>query len=140
MPEQLDDRSPGPLFEQRREGPFARSKIKPTSLEALIAGLIWQHRGRGRPIAIARIRELTSCGERTIKGLVEELIVTHKMRIGARRGESPGYFIIEDIEDQEAAVGPYKAQILAMLRRLRVLESPESLREFLGQLAIEMEA
>ncbi len=121
------------------EGPFARSKMVPMPLETLIAGLIWKHRGRGNPISIARVREVTGWSERAIKGMVEQLIVSHRMRIGARRGEPSGYFIIEDIEDQETAVGPYKAQILAMLRRLRVLESPEGVREFLGQLAIEME-
>jgi hypothetical protein len=121
------------------DGPFAGSKLRPTKPEILLAGLIWQHRGRERPLSIARLRELTGVNERAIKGIVEQLIVAHKMRIGGRREEPAGYFMIEDSEDQAAAVGPYKAQILAMLRRLRVLESREALREFLGQLRLEAE-
>ena len=129
----------GPLFDQPVDGPFARSKFRPTGHETLIASLIWQHRGRARPISITRLQELTGLSERTIKGVVEELVVSHRMRIGARREDPSGYFIIEDAADLEAAVKPYKAQVIAMLRRLRALESAEAVREFLGQLALELE-
>ena len=120
-------------------GPFAGSRLRPTKLEILIAGLIWQHKGRAQPVSIAHLKELTGINERAIKGIVEQLIVSHKMRIGGRREEPAGYYIIEDLGDQQTAVGPYKAQILSMLRRLRVLESREMLREFLGQMSIEVE-
>jgi hypothetical protein len=127
----------GPLFES--DTPFSRSTVQPAPDEALVAALIWQHRGRANPISIARLRQLTGFSERQIKGLVEQLVVTHKMRIGGRREEPAGYFIIETAEDQAAAVGPYKSQILAMWKRLRVLEQPHALRELLGQLRLEDE-
>ena len=134
------EQSLGPLFEQPKpEDPFDRSEFRPTSLEAQIGRLIWQHKGRDHPISIARIRELTTMSDRAIKDVVESLIVTHKMRIGARRDAPAGYFVIETIEDQQTAVKPYRSQILAMLRRLRVLESPEEIRKFLGQMALELE-
>lgn len=129
-----DTQALGPLFDA---GPFGQSKIQPTAMEALVAGMIWKHKGRNNPISIARISELTKLSDRTIKGVVERLIVTHKIRIGARRDEPAGYFVIEGIEDLDAAVGPYKAQMLSMLHRLRVLAPPEVVREFLGQLKIE---
>ena len=46
--------------------------------------------------------------------------------------------MIQDADDQATAVGPYKSQILAMFKRLRVLEAPHRLREFLGQLKLEV--
>jgi hypothetical protein len=125
------------LQSDTRDGPFSRSPFLPTQLEILIGGLIWRHRGRQDPISIAEIQRLTDCSPRTIKGIVEALVVSHRMRIGAARGERPGYYIIVDIEDQAAAVKSYRSQIISMLNRLRVLDSPESIREFLGQLELE---
>lgn len=127
------------LFEEkgRREGPFSASQLPPTKEEVLVASLIWQRRGRGNPISIARLRQLTGLSERQIKGIVEQLVVAHGMRIGARREEPAGYFMIETAEDLAAAVKPYRNQILAMWRRLRVLEQPQRLRELLGQLRLE---
>ncbi len=117
--------------------PFSRSTARPEPDEVLLASLIWRHRGKDNPISIARLRELTGYTERQIKDLVEQLVVTHGMRIGGRRGEPGGYFVIETAEDQAAAVRPYKLQILAMWKRLRKLEEPHSLRELLGQLKLE---
>jgi hypothetical protein len=129
----------GPLFEQPEEGPFGRSKLPPTALERDIAERIWRHRGRANAISIARLTQETGLSDRTIKQQVETLVDTHRMRIGGYREDPAGYAIIETAEDLAAAVGPYKAQALAMLRRLRVLESPEGWREFLGQLRLEVE-
>ncbi len=121
----------------RREGPFSASQLPPTKEEVLVASLIWQRRGRGNPISIARLRQLTGFSERQIKGIVEQLVVAHRMRIGARREDPAGYFMIETAEDLEAAVKPYRNQILAMWRRLRVLEQTHKLMELLGQLRLE---
>ncbi|GIU80160.1 MAG: hypothetical protein KatS3mg005_3398 [Bryobacteraceae bacterium] len=123
--------------EGRREGPFSASRLPPTKEEILVASLIWQRRGQGNPISIARLRQLTGFSERQIKGIVEQLVVAHRMRIGARREEPAGYFMIETAEDLEAAVKPYRNQILAMWRRLRVLEQTHKLMELLGQLRLE---
>lgn len=127
------------LFDEkgRREGPFSASQLPATKEEVLVASLIWQRRGRGNPISIARLRQLTGFSERQIKGIVEQLVVAHRMRIGARREDPAGYFMIETAEDLEAAVKPYRNQILAMWRRLRVLEQPNKLMELLGQLRLE---
>ena len=129
----------GPLFEQPAEGPFCRSKLKPTTLEARIAELIWKHQGRANPIEIAAISEVAGVGERTVKSIVESLVVSHKMQIGARREDPAGYFILCDAEDVAAGSGPYKAQMVAMAHRLRVLLPAREMREFLGQLRLEVE-
>lgn len=127
----------GPLFAEPVDGPFAQSQIQPSAEEVMVASLIWRQRGRSKPISIARVRELTNYSERQIKGIVEQLIVTHRMRIGGRREEPAGYYMIETAEDLATAVGPYRAQIIAMWRRLRVLLQPQALRELLGQLKLE---
>lgn len=125
----------GPLFEA---SPALFLQSKPTPAETLVAGLIWKHRGRNNSIALARIQELTGFSVRHIKDIVEQLVVTHKLQIGGRRDDPVGYFMIQDADDQATAVGPYKSQILAMFKRLRVLEAPHRLREFLGQLKLEV--
>ncbi len=124
-----------PLF--RAPGPFDRSKVPPEPVEALVAGLIWEHAGRANPISIAEIRHRTGLSERKVKDVVEQLRVTHRVPIGARREEPAGYFRIVDAEDREAAVGPYRSQILQMFRVLRVLDEPGRVRELLGQLRLE---
>jgi hypothetical protein len=127
-----------PLFEQQRPaGPFAESKIPPSPEEIMVASFIWKHRGRSNPISIAQLRDKTGYTERQIKGIVEQLVTTHKLRIGANREEPVGYFVVESAEDLAAAVRPYRNQIIAMWRRLRVLESRSGLRELLGQLTLE---
>jgi hypothetical protein len=130
-----------PLFRAAREdeGPFGRSTAKPTPEERMIASLIWGYKGRARPISIAKLRELTGYTERQVKGIVEQLVVTHRMRIGARREEPAGYFIIQDQADLDTAVGPYKSQIFSMVRRLRILDSPAARSELLGQIRLELE-
>jgi hypothetical protein len=124
----------GPLFDA---GPFDGSPNTPTPDEVLVGGLIWRHTGRANPISIAHIHTLTGYSERQIKGIVEQLVVTHRLRIGAKREEPAGYFMIQDGADQAAAVGPYRSQILSMWKRLRVLESQQGLRELQGQLKLE---
>lgn len=128
-------RPAAPLFDG--PGPFAASRIEPTAAERLVGGMVWGHRGRSNPISIAMLSRATGRNDREIKGIVEQLVVTHRMMIGASRGELNGYFVVVDAEDLEAAVRPYRDQILAMWRRLRVLMEPHGLRELHGQLVIE---
>ncbi len=123
---------------ERIEGPFSRSTVHPERAEMLVGSVIWRHQGRGNPISIARLIEtFPEFTVRKVKETVEQLVVTHRCRIGARRGDPEGYFWVVDAEDQAAAVKPYRAQIIAMLRRLRVLDSPEDYREFVGQLQLD---
>lgn len=124
-----------PLFD---EGPFSHSPIDPEPVEKVVAGLIWQ-RDRVRPIAIREITAATGMSERAVKETVEQLRTAHRCAIGAARQEPFGYFWIRSAEDREIAVRPYREQIFTMLRTLRVLDSPAALREFLGQLRLEVE-
>jgi len=118
-------------------GPFADSKVTPEKKEALVAGMIWQHQGRANPIAISLLSKATGWSAREIKSIVEQLVVTHRMKIGASRNqETGGYFVVVDAEDVEVAARPYRNQVFAMMRRLRVLLSEHKMREFHGQLTI----
>jgi len=93
-------------------------------------------RSAGNPVSIAQIQAQTGHSERTVKGIVEQLVVEYRIKIGARRETPSGYFMITSAADLAAAVGPYKAQILAMWKRLRVLEERHALLELLGQLQL----
>lgn len=135
------------MFAAAEGGPFERSKLAPTALETLVAELIYARQGRAHPIPIAEIIEwfeehAATVGterltERRVKDVVEQLRAAHRCPIGARRGQPEGYFWIVDAADREAAVEPYRRQILAMWRTLRVLDSTASLRELHGQLRLE---
>jgi hypothetical protein len=123
-------------------GAFDRSTTRPDRMEILIAALIWFRRGRQNPISIAEIIRLAGVDgltDRTVKAVVAQLIDTHRCRIGARRDDPCGYFWILDAEDQAAAVRPLRAEMRALARRLRVLDSYEDYRAFVGQLALEDE-
>lgn len=121
---------------------FDRSTVRPDRMEILIAGLIWLRRGRANPISIAEIIQVSGVAgltDRTVKGTVAQLIEIHRCRIGARRDQPCGYFWVVGAEDQAAAVGPLQAEMRAFARRLRVLDSPEDYRTFMGQLVLEDE-
>ncbi len=134
--------SPGPLFAEPGDGPFARSRIRPEPLEGLIAGVIWRHRGRMNPISIAEIIRTcaTRLDERTVKRVVEQLRLAHRCRIGARREEPHGYYRIVDRADLEAAIRPYLHQIRAMARVIRALCTEAEWAEYSGQARLEFDA
>jgi len=120
--------------------PFVKSKVQPSALELTIGRMIWGHAGRAHPISIAEIiREVPQpkLSVRTVKNVVEQLRVMHRVPIGASREEPFGYFRIVDAEDRAVAVRPYRRQILTMWRTLRTLDSPERCQELLGQLTLE---
>jgi hypothetical protein len=120
------------LFE---DNPFAGSAIEPTDEEIVIGMLIARkHRGRANAVSLAWIMRLTGKDERHARGLIEQLRVTHGLRIGATEA---GYFWIETPEDLAAAIARPKAQIFAMWRTLRVLLNKEALAEMHGQLRLE---
>jgi hypothetical protein len=127
----------GPLFAVPEVDPFADSTTEPTADERRVAKLIAPHKGAANPVSIAVIAAATGLGERTVKGLVARLIVTHRMRIGGRREAPVGYFMIESATDLEVAVRPLRNQVIEMWHRLRVLENKHELARLLGQLSLE---
>jgi len=68
---------------------------------------------------------LAAMNERTVKLIVEELIVAHGMRIGASR-ELPnaGYYLCANDADIEAAVRPLRSTAESLFRRIRALTRP----------------
>ena len=130
-----------PLFESARrveDDPFARSKVAPTGQERAMAEVIWGHKGRANPVSVKTLEKILGASERTVKGIKQQLIVTHKMRIGALRAkENAGYFVIVDKGDLVVTVAAYQGQIIEMWRVLRVLLDQHELRQLHGQLVFE---
>jgi len=126
-----------PLFDAPVAEPFDNSPATPEPVERLVAAVIWRHQGRTKPVTIAEVAEVVNLDARKVKEIVEVLRVTHRCKIGAKRGDPAGYFWIVDAEDLKAAVEPYRNQILSMWRTLHVLDSRESMRELLGQMRID---
>jgi hypothetical protein len=125
-----------PLFDEAEGGAFAASKVTPEPIERVVAGVIWGHRGRAQAVKSVVLMHIAGKNDRDVRGIVEQLVVTHRMRIGA---SADGYYMIVDAEDLEAAIARPKAQIFAMWRRLRVVMEPHALAELHGQLQLEDE-
>jgi len=123
-------------------GAFERSKMIPTIQEAFVAWTIWPRQGRQDPITIAAIIQeargrVPALNARQVKQIVQQLRVTHRCPIGARREKPAGYFWIVDAEDLEAGLGPYRAQVIEGWRVLRAIAPREWVQELHGQLTFE---
>jgi hypothetical protein len=122
-----------PLFE---ENPFA-GRIEPTDEEIVVGMLIFRkYRGAAHALPLVKLMMLTGKDERHARGLIEQLRVSHGLRIGATEA---GYFWVETAEDLAAAIARPRAQIFAMWRGLRVLMNKQALAELHGQLRLEGE-
>ena len=125
--------SDGPLFAAEADQ-LAASNVAVSANERRIYDLVRAARGHKRAVSLKYLCAVTHLSERTVKGCVADLIVTHGVRIGASRGhgdEPAGYFIIDSDEDLEIAALPYAAQVSTMLRRLEVLAGRPRVRTFL---------
>ncbi len=76
-------------------------------------------------------------GEREVKEVVRNLVVTHGVAIGARRGKDHGYFLVATPEDLEIAGGPLISEAREIWRRLKVLYGPTRVAEIYGQLTLD---
>jgi hypothetical protein len=119
------------------------SNVPPTSAEwAVFSELGLFYHGRENALALKSIRIRTGMSEREIKKAVQGLRLRHRVRIGStrgRRGLPTGYFIVESVEDRDAAAQPYNRQIVNMARVSRAIYGND--REFkawLGQLELEV--
>ena len=126
-----------PLFDAPRDE-RPRPGIPFRANEVRIYDLIAPHHGYKEAMPLDAIHRITGMSERTIKGIISELIITHGILIGASRHEPIGYFMIESDADRAVASEPLKAQIIQMLRRLKVINKPHQVREWLGQQAAEL--
>jgi hypothetical protein len=103
----------------------------------LMAALIEPHVGRANPISREAIERRTAWTERYVKMTAEELRRVHRAALGAiRAGDSHGYYVIVDAADMEAAVQPYRNQILSMWATLAAFAPKSLLRELHGQLRV----
>lgn len=92
-----------------------------TPEERRVADLICGRR-RGNPIPLKDIVKQTSLNDRAVALIVEQLIVTYGIKIGASR-ELPnsGYFLCVDQADVEAAVRPLRSTAESLRKRIEAL-------------------
>lgn len=126
-----------PLFDLG--DPFERSKTEPTAAERTVAELIWKHRGHSNPISTAELLErLSAADRRGPEKVIERLRGTHKIPIGSKRTDPPGYFIMETLEDWLIGTEHYRRQLVSGWQNLRAMEPPRHiLLELQGQMRIE---
>jgi len=152
--EERQARSAGPLFEGLATAPLslpaeplpAHSKmdlerlLEPASAEArTVAFAVLARPGWRKAISISELVEISGkLNERSVKAAVEELRTVFRLPIGSRREKPAGYFWICSPEDQDEGTKAYRRQLITTARTLRILDSPERLRELLGQLQVEL--
>jgi hypothetical protein len=86
-----------------------------------VAVAIEAHR-RTDPIPLRSLVARVGLSERVVQQIIEELIVTHGVRIGASR-ELPraGYYLCVDAADIDAAVRPLRSSAASLLKRIEAL-------------------
>ena len=99
--------------------------------------------GHRFPVPASELAELLGCSERTVRGLVEDLIREDGYAIGSVCGEASGYFLITTPEDLQAGAAHLVARARSLFTRVSALRRnaegvlPEH-REFVQQVfAIE---
>ena len=129
----------GPLFEAAGEPGLPDFVGEATDAERSVAVLVFEHKGRGNPLSIARIRSATGLSAREVKAAVEQLVSHHGFPIGAsRHSRRGGYYWIVDAADLEASNKPFEGQVIAMSRRLRKSNSRERNLHLYGQVGLEL--
>ncbi|MDM8281019.1 hypothetical protein QUW35_10145 [Ligilactobacillus agilis] len=94
-------------------------KLTPTELKVLV---IIPY-GAKKPIKAKEIQERTGLSIRTIRDIINNLIIFHGVKIGAiRTGKEQGYFIATNRQELELAIRPLQAQINDMNRRIASLK------------------
>lgn len=79
--------------------------------------------GAKKPIKAKEIQERTGLSIRTIRDIINNLIIFHGVKIGAiRTGKEQGYFIATTKQEIEIAVRPLQAQINNMNKRITALK------------------
>jgi hypothetical protein len=117
--------------------------VPPTAAEWAVFYSLFMHRGRENPLPLALIAIRNNLSQRGVKKAVEGLCVRHRVRIGSARGGRGlpvGYYLIESLEDRDAAARPYLRQINKMARRARAIFGDDfEFKRWLGQLQLELE-
>ena len=90
------------------------------------------------PISLASVAAQVGLSKRTVEGCVEDLILTHRVKIGARRGDVSGYFIPRTYSEMLAAARPHQRQLASMARRVAILRGNADLLILAGQLELEL--
>jgi hypothetical protein len=98
------------------------------------------HIGHRSALPRRDLERKSGLGERDVKEVIRNLIVTHEIAIGARRGKIHGYFLVATAEDLDVASGPLVSELREIARRLRVLHGKEKVSKMFGQMALEESA
>lgn len=120
-----------------RDHVLGRLRIPLTREELAILRKLVYHVGHRNAIPRRDLELSAGVSERQVKAVVRNLIVTHRLPIGASRAKDNGYFLIATAEDLDIASKALISEGREIFRRLRVLHGPERVAELLGQLPLE---
>ena len=110
-----------------------------TGLQKVILGRLLSRLGAHNAIPLRSLLQITGSDAREIKDAIRSLVVDFKVRVGASRGDPPGYYLITSAEEARATSQPYISEIRQLVRRIRVLLDPHDMAELVGQLLLEEE-
>lgn len=92
--------------------------------------------GSANAVTLRKLMDITGKSDRDVKKAISSLVIDFKVRVGASRGENPGYYLITNRDEALATAQPYINEIKELYKRIRVILDPHDLAEFEGQLLL----
>jgi hypothetical protein len=108
-----------------------------TGLQRVVLGRLLNRLGAHNAMPLRELLLITGSDAREIKDAIRSLVVDFKVRVGASRGDTPGYYLITSSDEARTTVQPYISEIRQLVRRIRVLLDPHDMAELAGQLLLE---
>lgn len=109
-----------------------------TDEQRMVLRALREAKGAQRAVPIRELIARTGLDERTIKQVKHSLMVEFRLPIAGSRQTPVGYYFPLSAEERIQAARPLKHEIQALALCVRVLESPQALRELLGQIQAEL--
>jgi hypothetical protein len=92
-----------------------------TEQECRILNILYEHKGRNKPITVGKIVVLTGISEREVRQIVKNLLEIHHYPIASSVNPPYGYYLITDPEEAEQCLGQYYARAKEVLKRANIL-------------------
>jgi hypothetical protein len=92
-----------------------------TEQELKILKILYEHKGRSKPITVGKLVVLTGISEREVRQIVKNLLEIHHYPIASSVNPPYGYYLITDPKEAEQCLGQYYARAKEVLKRANIL-------------------
>jgi hypothetical protein len=89
--------------------------------ELRILNILYEHKGRSKPITVGKLVVLTGISEREVRQIVKNLLEIHHYPVASSVNPPYGYSLITDPKEAEQCLGQYYARAKEVLKRANIL-------------------